>query len=82
MTREVLQKIRDALEGTPASIESVLDKLELLDVVSIEEVEEGLLDLNLERCKGCDWWFESGELVNGAGDVVGCGDCRGKDEEE
>jgi len=32
---------------------------------------------NLGRCPGCGWWFEVGELVDDAGDLVGCQDCRG-----
>ena len=29
-----------------------------------DDVPELLLDANVERCPGCDWWHEAGELVS------------------
>src|SRR5438445_262726 len=44
-----------------------------------EDVAELLLDATVERCPGCDWWHEAGELVDDNGDLVGCDQCREKD---
>jgi len=41
-------------------------------------VEFALADRhNMERCTGCDWWLDAGELADGY-----CRDCRSDGEEE
>lgn len=51
--------------------------------ISEDDVEDYLLNYNVERCSGCGWWFESGELTPDEDtepdddDLVGkCQDCR------
>lgn len=72
-----LERVAARLEGTCDSVEHALMHLEL--DADPEEVADQLLDVDLERCGGCGWWMEPGELVDDEGDVVGCGDCRGGD---
>lgn len=76
---EQVREIADYLTGTCNSIDQALDRLDL--EFPVEDVEERLLDVNLERCPICDWWMDSAELVNEAGDVVGCDTCREYQEE-
>jgi hypothetical protein len=45
----------------------------------MDSMESDLADGNLERCPGCEWWFEAGELVDDEDDedeLVCCQDCR------
>lgn len=62
------------LMGTPNSIEQAIEHFSL-DIDS-SELEDKLSDTNIERCPHCDWWYESGELVDEFDEVVGCRDCR------
>ena len=51
--------------------------------LDIDDVLEVLLDVNIESCSGCGWWFDCGELVDEEGDLTGyCQDCRKEMEEE
>lgn len=62
------------LEGTCNSIEAALEHFEL--DMEIENVEEALLDIGLERWWRWWRWMESHELVNEDLEVVGCDQCR------
>lgn len=69
------------LEGTADTIEAALEAFDWGDDVTAEEAEEGLLNLPsaLERCRGCDWWYESSMLVSTEDDDAEdgyCDDCR------
>ena len=53
--------------------------VELPEGVQMDSMESDLADGNLERCPGCEWWFEAGELVDDEDDedeLVCCQDCR------
>lgn len=71
---DLLRKIAGDLEGTCQSLTAVLERYEF--EADEGEVEDQLLSLGLERCPHCEWWMESCELINDAGDVVGCDQCR------
>jgi len=81
LTIEQVRSISDLLNGTCDTIESALERVGLEDT-PVEEVEDRLLDVNIERCPICDWWVESGEIVNDDGDVVGCESCREPEKED
>jgi hypothetical protein len=81
LTSEQVREIASLLEGTCNSVESALERLDLEDV-PVEEVEDRLLDVNLERCPICDWWVESSEIVNDNCEIVGCESCREPEKEE
>jgi len=43
----------------------------------VDDVEFALADRhNMERCTGCDWWLDAGELADGY-----CRDCRSDGED-
>jgi len=41
--------------------------------VSVEDVEDRLLDWNVETCPACGWWVDSAELAE---DEERCDGCR------
>lgn len=55
--------------------------------MDIEELEEALLNMNIERCAECDWWFESCMLHESKDGLWICPQClhdailRGEEEE-
>lgn len=73
-------EVADYLEGTCNSAHAAIARFDL--ECEVEEVEEAMLDQNLEICPFCHWWMECHELVNDEGDVVGCQQCREKEEED
>jgi len=82
ITEHQLEDISEMLNGTCDSIESALSRLDLEDKLDVSEVEDRLLDVNLERCPHCEWWCESGELVDDDGNVVGCDSCRTHNDDD
>ena len=74
MTDDQKRKLADLLIGTPDSVEYALEELGL--DVSADDAEDALADVNIERCPDCDWWCESGELIDEEGNLVGCQACR------
>ena len=58
-----LEEVSAWLLGTCNSAEAAIVKFDL-DVES-DYLMSDLLDLNVEPCRGCGWWFESGELARG-----------------
>lgn len=59
-----LQRLAEELQGTADSIETALERLDIdADDVSVDDIEDQLLEVSLERCQGCDWWHESNELA-------------------
>lgn len=76
------RKLADKLLGTCDSTEAALEYLELDADFDADAAEDGLLDLNVERCKGCDWWHESGELAGERDGEPGyCDQCREPDDD-
>ena len=80
LSDEQLRKLGDMLLGTCAYAEAVVDFHEMPNCGE-EDLTIQLESINIERCPYCDWWFESGELINDDSDVVGCADCRNVEEE-
>ena len=79
----MLAKIMGYLEGTCMPVESALEHFDLPpDEETVEEVDEQLLAMSLEKCPFCGWWCESSELVDEDDEVVGCGQCREVIEDE
>jgi hypothetical protein len=82
MLRQQLLMLYGVLDGTMHGIEHGLQQLGMDSRdFDVNEIEDQLLDLNLERCAGCGWWVESGELVpsddDEKSDLTGCcQDCR------
>ena len=74
ISRDDLERVADRLMGSCANVEDVLDELEI--EADPDEVEAALSGVYVERCPGCAWWMESGELLNDDGDAVGCDQCR------
>lgn len=70
MTNEQARDVADALDGTADFIETVLERLDI--EADVNDVEDRVLDFNIERCPGCDWWMESALLDNDDGC---CDDC-------
>ena len=78
LTPDQMHTLADYLRDTCNSIESGLTSMDLdLSGFDVSNLESDLLDYDLERCEGCDWWFECSELVGGFDDEPGfCEDCR------
>ena len=78
LTESEVSRIAGHLLGTPASPEDamIVLEIEIPAGFQIDSLEADLADCNLERCPGCEWWFESGELVDDEGELVGCPECR------
>ena len=75
-----IDQIKHALLGTSDGMHNIIERFNL--VVTEDELEDLVADTNIERCPECDWWYESFELVNAAGDVVGCADCSPRDADQ
>jgi len=75
MERAQIEWLASMLEGTADGIENVVERYDMELPQEVDEIEDALLDF-VERCPHCDWWFEPGELSDGAGDVIACPDCR------
>jgi hypothetical protein len=71
MNAELAKRIADLAEGTCKSESELADKFE----VDEDQVIEACLDFGIERCMGCGWWCESGELEEVDNEFY-CGDCR------
>lgn len=59
ITDEQLVALKHTLLGTSASLDAVLEQLEI--DAPVEEAEDRLLDgaMAVECCAGCGWWHES-----------------------
>lgn len=61
------------LAGTAGDAEGILcDEYK----ITIEDIEEIMVDAGYERCSECEWWCEVGELVDENSDVQPCESCR------
>ncbi len=75
MDREKLDDLGYILRGTCKSIEEGLQCAGIED--DGEDWEDKLLDVSTERCQGCEWWFESSELIDPDSEEDGfCDQCR------
>lgn len=78
MTDEDMLLLADNLRGTPDSIDTVLEALELTGDVS--EIQADLLNYyNLECCPSCGLWVDSDDLNDDPRDPDGpmlCYTCR------
>lgn len=82
LEKDKLDELAEYLIGTPHGIEHGLAACGLDDDYDVSELEDELLEASvpIERCKGCDWWFECGELTDDDGEPSDCKDCREEDE--
>lgn len=70
-------KLAAYLEGTCQSLEAAVEFLELDPNV---DWEDEMLSANMEECRGCGWWHESGDLVHERERDTGfCEDCLDED---
>lgn len=79
LEKDKLDELADWLNGTPNSIQAGLVAIGLeMDDYDVSAIEDELLEASvpIERCKGCDWWFECGELTDDDGEPSDCKDCR------
>jgi hypothetical protein len=68
------EEIVSKLAGTSGlSDSSVCDEYS----ISLEDLEELMLDARYERCSECDWWCEISELVDDDSEPCPCESCRG-----
>lgn len=84
LTDEQLSQVVQWLSGTCNSLHRAEDHFGFQ--IDVTDLEDQLLDQNIEMCKGCGWWFESGNLVPDAeedipdgfeDELIGyCEDCR------
>lgn len=70
LTNDEIEKLLSDLVGYANGLERVMARHEL----EVNEVEELALDHNVERCPGCDWFFNSHELTAVGNDFL-CRDC-------
>ena len=78
MNADEKQRLREYLEGTCADIMMALEHLDI--DADADDAEEAMEELNLERCPGCDWWMESSALIDDDSNVVGCDQCRQRED--
>jgi hypothetical protein len=78
---ELVARAYDYLNGTSRDARDFLDANDIEDV-DPEELEEAVEERGLERCPGCDWWMGSYELIDEDNEVVGCEQCRPREEEQ
>lgn len=74
MTDEQKHAVRAWLEGTCLGEDAAIERFDL--DCDTDEVTDAMLDVNLERCKGCDWWMECCMLD----DDGYCNNCANDDE--
>lgn len=62
---ELTWKVADYLLGTMISFSQAIEYFDINFDINIDEndLEDRLLDINVETCKGCEWWFNSCDLV-------------------
>lgn len=77
LTPEQVDRLADILDMTCREIVSGLDQMDLDDNdYDVNEIEDALMD-RIERCEGCDWWHEPGQLDDGEDGEPGyCDECR------
>lgn len=54
--RADIVKMAEYLDGT---CKSIIEACEALGLDEGHDWDDAMLDLNVERCSGCDWWHES-----------------------
>jgi len=74
LTDEQRNNLKYKLLGTCMSIEKGLEEIDA-DHISEDTAMDQMLDVNVEYCLGCHWWFESGELEFNHRDEPDCNDC-------
>lgn len=66
-------KVIEKLEGTCKSLDYIIEYFDL--EISIDDLENQLLDYNVERCEICDYWItDLGELDEDTNKVM-CWSC-------
>lgn len=62
ISRTLLENVGRWLLGTLNTIEGAIEHFDLA-YLDPSDIEDQLLDINVERCQGCGWWHESGDLT-------------------
>ena len=69
-----VEELKYYLLDTCNSLEAGVEALDLDPHIDWEDL---MLSANIETCKGCDWWHESGSLIDEEDKNIGyCEDCR------
>lgn len=79
LSNEELSQIVDQVAHVGSGISWAMEEFDL----SIDEIEEIMLDANYERCPECEWFVECGELIDANMEERPCYDCQpyGDDDE-
>ena len=72
LTEEEISQIVDRVAHEGAGIGWAMGEFGL----SIDEIEELMLDANYERCPECEWFVECGELIDANMEERPCYDCK------
>lgn len=75
---DVVARVVSNLEGTCSKVEQIAEELGITE----DDVLNIMLDEGYERCSVCDWWCETGELVDEYGNIVPCEGCRPKRKDD
>jgi hypothetical protein len=75
LSDEDLDKLKDALVGTCDSLEKTLCELglDVLEDIAVDRLLDG--SRSVERCEGCEWWFESSVLEPDPSGKILCEQC-------
>jgi predicted Zn-ribbon and HTH transcriptional regulator len=75
MDGELLNKVANYVLGTCKNPSTVIEYFNL--DVDENDIEDLLLDVNIEMCEGCGYWFESSDLIDDDMENPGyCNQCR------
>ena len=58
-----MDKIEDIIDLATSYADGYERALAVAETQGIEDLDEYLLNLGIEKCPGCDWYVESGELI-------------------
>lgn len=78
----LIDRIVDYAQGTCLSPSAIAAHFDEVDDDAGDDIEEVLLDANIELCRGCEWWHESGELADDEDHIGYCSDCRPKGDND
>lgn len=80
ITDDQLDELKHAVLGTADNAETVCERLGI--DAGLDEAEDRLLDVNVETCAKCGWWFESC-MLHDSREVFGfvCDECEPEDDD-
>lgn len=71
---EEVQQIIDELQGTPDSIDTVVESLFNKTEEDLNMSDFAFIDQQIFLCDICGWWYEQGEMANN--ENWECQDCE------